>query len=65
MFVITNTKFALGDETRRALLAELYYGEQPLSQLVEPFDISLTAVSKHVLVLVRLVNLFATAGGTH
>ncbi len=42
---------ALGDPTRRAIVASLIEGEQPLSHLAEPFDMSLTAVSKHVRVL--------------
>ena len=43
--------FALGDDTRRAILAELQSGERPLSHLAEPFDMSQTAVSRHVRVL--------------
>ena len=47
-----NTTFAaLGDETRRAILARLMQGEARLSDLAEPFDMSQTAVSKHVRVL--------------
>lgn len=42
---------ALGDATRRAIVAQLATGEAPLSRLAEPFDMSLTAVSKHVRVL--------------
>lgn len=42
---------ALSDETRRAIVARLSLGETPLSDLAEPFDMSLTAVSKHVRVL--------------
>jgi DNA-binding transcriptional ArsR family regulator len=45
--------FALSDPVRRAILARL--GEQPLlvSQLAEPFAMSLQAVSRHIQVLVR------------
>src|ERR671922_1524447 len=45
--------FALSDPVRRAILARL--GEQALlvSQLAEPFDVSLQAVSRHIQVLVR------------
>lgn len=47
-----NTLFsALGDDTRRAILAELKKGERPLSQLAEPFAMSQTAVTRHVRVL--------------
>lgn len=42
---------ALGDATRRAIVAQLLVDELPLSTLAEPFDMSLTAVSKHVRVL--------------
>ena len=42
---------ALGDGTRRAILARLTAGEAKLSELAEPFDMSQTAVSKHVRVL--------------
>ena len=42
---------ALGDETRRAILARLSRGEARLSDLAEPFAMSQTAVSKHVRVL--------------
>jgi DNA-binding transcriptional ArsR family regulator len=43
---------ALSDPTRRAIVARLSEGETPLSELAEPFDMSLPAVSKHVRVLV-------------
>lgn len=42
---------ALGDITRRAIIAKLAEGETTLSTLAEPFDMSQTAVSKHVRVL--------------
>lgn len=42
---------ALGDSTRRAILARLIEGECPLSHLAQPFDMSQTAVSRHVRVL--------------
>lgn len=45
------TFFALADPTRRAIIARLVDGELALSKLAEPFDMSLTAVSKHVSVL--------------
>jgi DNA-binding transcriptional ArsR family regulator len=43
---------ALGDPTRRAIVARLSVGETALSDLAEPFDMSLAAVSKHVRVLI-------------
>ena len=39
---------ALGDPTRRRMLRELAGGERTVSQLAEPFAISLAAASKHV-----------------
>ncbi len=48
---LDTTFAALGDETRRAILEQLMQGEARLSDLAEPFDMSQTAVSKHVRVL--------------
>jgi len=42
---------AVGDATRRQLLRDLAEGERTVSQLAEPFDMSLAAVSKHIKVL--------------
>jgi DNA-binding transcriptional ArsR family regulator len=42
---------ALGDATRRRMLRELARGERTVSQLAEPFVISLAAASKHIKVL--------------
>ncbi|WP_183806374.1 ArsR/SmtB family transcription factor [Mycoplana azooxidifex] len=39
---------ALGDATRRKMLRELADGERTVSQLAEPFSISLAAASKHI-----------------
>jgi len=39
---------ALGDATRRRMLRELSRGERTVSQLAEPFDMSLAAASKHI-----------------
>lgn len=44
---------ALADPTRRAILARLALGETSVSELAEPFAISLPAVSKHLKVLER------------
>ncbi len=52
MNTLDATFSALGDSTRRAILAQLTDGEMALSQLAEPFDMSQTAVSRHVRVLV-------------
>ncbi|WEX76123.1 metalloregulator ArsR/SmtB family transcription factor [Sinorhizobium numidicum] len=42
---------ALGDATRRRMLRDLAKGERTVSQLAEPFAISLAAASKHIKVL--------------
>jgi DNA-binding transcriptional ArsR family regulator len=49
-----NTTFsALADPTRRAILARLASGESSVTDLAEPFKMSLPAVSKHLKVLER------------
>ena len=42
---------ALSDATRRRMLRELASGERTVSQLAEPFAMSLAAASKHIKVL--------------
>ena len=44
---------ALGDATRRRMLRDLTRGERTVSELAEPFAISLAAASKHIKVLER------------
>ncbi len=44
---------ALADPTRRAILARLTAGEVTVTELAEPFAISLPAVSRHLKVLHR------------
>jgi DNA-binding transcriptional ArsR family regulator len=44
---------ALADPTRRAILARLAEGEASVNQLVEPFNLSQPAISKHLKVLER------------
>jgi DNA-binding transcriptional ArsR family regulator len=44
---------ALADPTRRAILARLALGETSVTELAEPFEMSLPAVSKHLKVLER------------
>src|SRR4051812_9073493 len=44
---------ALADPTRRAILARLATGECSVTELAEPFDMSMPAVSKHLRVLER------------
>jgi DNA-binding transcriptional ArsR family regulator len=50
---LSTTFAALADPTRRAILARLALGEASVSDLAEPFDMSLPAVSKHLKVLER------------
>jgi DNA-binding transcriptional ArsR family regulator len=42
---------ALGDATRRKMLRDLVRGERTVSELAEPFAMSLAAASKHIRVL--------------
>jgi DNA-binding transcriptional ArsR family regulator len=50
---LSATFAALADPTRRAILARLAAGECSVSELAEPFEMSLPAVSKHLRVLER------------
>jgi DNA-binding transcriptional ArsR family regulator len=50
---LSTTFAALADPTRRAILARLLSGECSVTELAEPFDMSLPAVSKHLRVLER------------
>lgn len=51
MGTLSQTFTALGDKTRRAILAQLMEGEIPVSDLAKSFDMTLTGVSNHVRVL--------------
>jgi len=50
--------YALSDTTRRALLSRLVFGSARVTDLAEPFRMSLPAVSKHLRILeeARLVS---------
>jgi DNA-binding transcriptional ArsR family regulator len=48
---LSNKFAALADPTRRAILARLALGETSVSELAEPFAMSLPAVSRHLKVL--------------
>ncbi|MBF2047015.1 MAG: winged helix-turn-helix transcriptional regulator [Elainella sp. C42_A2020_010] len=50
---LSNTFAALADPTRRAILAHLAKGEASVTELAEPFEMSLPAISKHLKVLER------------
>jgi DNA-binding transcriptional ArsR family regulator len=48
---LSQTFAALADPTRRAMLERLAGGEATVSELAEPFDMTMAAVSKHLRVL--------------
>lgn len=50
---LSATFAALADPTRRAILARLAQGETSVSELAEPFDMTLPGISKHLKVLER------------
>jgi DNA-binding transcriptional ArsR family regulator len=50
---LSTTFSALADPTRRAILARLATGAASVTELAEPFDMSLPAISKHLKVLER------------
>ena len=50
---LSTTFAALADPTRRAILARLVSGEASVTELADPFEMSLPAISKHLKVLER------------
>lgn len=50
---LDQTMMALADPTRRAILRRLLQGEARVTELADPFPMSLNAVSKHIRVLER------------
>jgi DNA-binding transcriptional ArsR family regulator len=50
---LSTTFAALADPTRRAILARLASGEASVTELAEPFEMSMPAISKHLKVLER------------
>jgi len=50
---LSTTFAALADPTRRAILARLTSGEASVTDLTDPFDMSMPAISKHLKVLER------------
>jgi DNA-binding transcriptional ArsR family regulator len=55
---LTATFAALADPTRRAILARLAEGDATVTQLAEPFPLTLPAISRHLKVLesARLIS---------
>ena len=50
---LDDTLIALADDTRRRILRRLASGEARVTEVAEPFDISLNSVSKHIRILER------------
>jgi DNA-binding transcriptional ArsR family regulator len=48
---LTSTFAALAHPTRRAILAHLMSGDATVSELAEPFEMSMAAISRHLKVL--------------
>jgi DNA-binding transcriptional ArsR family regulator len=61
---LDSTLAALGDPTRRAILARLAEGEATVNELARPFEISQPAVSRHVKVLVAAGLIVQRIDGT-
>ena len=51
--MLDETLIALADPTRRAILARLAAGEARVTDIAQPFAMSLNAVSKHIRMLER------------
>ena len=51
--LLDDTLTALADETRRSILKRLASGEARVTEVAEPFGISLNSVSKHIRILER------------
>jgi len=50
---LDDTLIALADDTRRSILRRLASGEARVTEVAEPFEISLNSVSKHIRILER------------
>jgi len=50
---LDDTLIALADDPRRSILRRLASGEARVTEVAEPFDISLNSVSKHIRILER------------
>lgn len=50
---LDDTLIALADDTRRTILGRLAAGEARVTEIAEPFGISLNSVSKHIRLLER------------
>ena len=54
--VLDNVFAALADPTRRRILAMLLEDDMAVTDVAEPFDMSLAAISKHLVVLTTAVS---------
>lgn len=50
---LDRTLTAIADPTRRAILDQLAHGEARVTDIAQPFEISLNSVSKHIRILER------------
>ena len=50
---LDDTLIALADDTRRQILKRLASGDARVTEVAEPFEISLNSVSKHIRILER------------
>jgi DNA-binding transcriptional ArsR family regulator len=64
MEALDATFSALADPTRRAILARLALGEATVTELVQPFDMSQPAISKHLRVLEQAGLVARRSAGT-
>jgi len=60
---LDDTMLALADPTRRAILQRLGAGDARVTDLAQPFAMSLNAVSKHIRILERAALVRRTRAG--
>ena len=60
---LDDTLLALANPTRRAILARLAAGDARVTEIAEPFGMSLNAVSKHLKTLERAGLIHRTIAG--
>lgn len=60
---LDNTLIALADPTRRAILERLSQGSAKVTEVAQPFPISLNSVSKHIRILERAELVRRTVSG--
>jgi DNA-binding transcriptional ArsR family regulator len=60
---LDNTLIALADSTRRAILERLSQGPARVTEVAQPFAISLNSISKHIRILERAGLVRRTVSG--